>query len=84
MQRIKAWRDWFEGLGDGLIEGGNGTVIHHEGDHSFGGYCLLEVVSLNDAITCARDCPILAAGGRVELLELGERGSVLKLWPDSN
>ena len=72
MCRLRAWRNWFEGLGESLVEGGNRTVIHHRGSYSYGGYCLLQVADINEAIVSAQDCPILNDGGRVELLELGD------------
>ncbi|WP_461482083.1 YciI family protein [Porticoccus sp.] len=60
-------------MGDRLLDGGNGTVTNHHGDHSFGGFCVLEVADRDEAIATARNCPILASGGRVELMELGEQ-----------
>ncbi|WIO74121.1 hypothetical protein QP938_12570 [Porticoccaceae bacterium LTM1] len=80
-QVMEAWGDWFANLGSSVVDGGNpvgisttvtsdGTVLNHGGSNPATGYSMIEAQSLTDAITKAQKCPILAAGGSVELAEI--------------
>ena len=77
---MDTWGNWFGGMGSAVIDGGNpvgecstvnsdGSVVSNGGANPATGYSLIEASSLNDAIAKAKKCPILAAGGTVELAE---------------
>ena len=77
---MDAWGAWFGGLGSAVVDGGNpvgpsstvhsdGSVTGNGGANPATGYSLIEASSLDDAIAKAKGCPILAAGGSVELAE---------------
>jgi hypothetical protein len=77
---LDAWGNWFGGMGSAVVDGGNpvgksstvnsdGSVVSNGGSNPASGYSLIEASSLNDAIAKAKKCPILAAGGSVELAE---------------
>jgi hypothetical protein len=77
---MDAWGNWFGGMGSAVVDGGNpvgksstvnsdGSVVSNGGSNPASGYSLIEASSLNDAIAKAKKCPILAAGGSVELAE---------------
>ena len=75
---MAAWGQWFGSMGKALIDGGNpvgksstvrsdGTVVHDGGANPASGYSLIESPSLEDALAKAKGCPLLAAGGSVEI-----------------
>lgn len=75
---MDAWGAWFGSLGAAIIDGGNpvgpsstvqanGTITNNGGANPASGYSLIEASSLADAQRMARGCPILAAGGSVEV-----------------
>jgi hypothetical protein len=77
---MAAWGTWMEGLGAALTDPGNAfgnsTTVGSDGSTSPGGganpasgYSLLEADSLEAAVTLAKGCPILSAGGSVEVAE---------------
>ena len=77
---LDAWGSWLGGMGAAVVDGGNpvgmsstvnpdGTVTDNGGANPATGYGLIEAADLDDAIAKARGCPILAAGGSVELAE---------------
>jgi len=77
---MKAWGDWFASLGSAVIDGGNpvgmsttvhsdGSVTNDGGSNPAGGYSLIEAGSDEDAVAKAKGCPILSAGGSIELAE---------------
>ena len=77
---LDAWGSWLGGMGAAVVDGGNpvgmsstvnpdGTVTDNGGANPATGYGLIEAADLDDAIAKARGCPILAAGGFVELAE---------------
>ena len=77
---LDAWGNWLGGMGTAVIDGGNpvgksstvnsdGSVSDHGGANPASGYGLFEASSLEDALTKARGCPVLAAGGTVEVAE---------------
>lgn len=78
---MAAWRSWMEGLGNGLVDGGNptmpgktvaanGRVSDGGGSNPLTGYSIIEAQSLDDAVRLSKDCPILASGGSIEVAEL--------------
>lgn len=77
---MAAWGAWMEGLGSALVDPGNATgqskTIHADGSVTIGGganpvtgYTLLETGSLDEAVSLAKDNPILQSGGSIEVLE---------------
>ena len=77
---MDAWGQWLGSMGGDLLDGGNpvglsttvlsdGSVVSHGGANPVSGYSLVEASSVEDAIAKAKGCPILAAGGSVELAE---------------
>ncbi len=77
---MAAWGVWMQGLGGALTDPGNAfgnsTTIQSDGSTSPGGganpatgYSLLEADSLDAAVAMASSCPILEAGGSVEVAE---------------
>lgn len=77
---MDAWGQWMGGMGAAVVDGGNpvgmsttvnpdGSVTDNGGSNPASGYGLFEASSLADAIAKAKGCPILGAGGSVELAE---------------
>lgn len=74
---IAAWTAWFQGMGTALRDLGKpvfsrATVGDSPDGPQLGGYSLVTADSLDEAVTLAKGCPILAAGGGVEVGELAE------------
>lgn len=77
---MAAWGAWFGGLGSAVIDAGNpfaaSTSVSSDGSVNGGaragltGYSVLEAPSLEEAAALAKDCPILAAGGSVDVYEV--------------
>jgi hypothetical protein len=77
---LDAWGSWLGSMGAAVIDGGNpvglsstvkpdGSVADDGGANPASGYGLVEAADKADAIAKAKGCPILAAGGSVELAE---------------
>lgn len=77
---LDAWGQWMGSMGAAVIDGGNpvgmsstvnpdGSVTDNGGSNPASGYGLFEATDLDDALAKARGCPILEAGGTVELAE---------------
>ena len=75
------WGNWLGGMGAAVVDGGNpvgmsktvhpdGTVSNDGGSNPTSGYGLFEADDDDDALTKAKGCPILKAGGSVELAEV--------------
>ena len=77
---MAAWGAWLGGLGDAVADAGNPggatRVVASDGAVSDGGsasptgYSLISAASLEAAVDAARGCPVLAAGGMVEVTEI--------------
>ena len=72
---IAAWNAWFQGMGSQLRDLGKpvfnrATVGDSGGGGRLGGYSLVTAENLDEALTLAKGCPIVAAGGAVEDGEL--------------
>lgn len=78
---MDAWGAWFGSMGAAVVDGGNpvgksttvhggGKVANDGGSNPTSGYSLIEAKDVNDAIAKAKGCPILQAGGSVELAEV--------------
>ena len=77
---MDAWGQWFGSLGSAVVDGGNpvgksstvqsnGSVVDNGSSNPVSGFSLIEASNVDDAVTKAQGCPILAAGGSVELAE---------------
>ena len=70
------WTDWFELLDSSVVDLGQpvvqrSTVGNCEAGTVLRGYSLIETDSREAALNLARECPLVAAGGGVEVGELG-------------
>jgi len=75
---METWMAWFGTLGAAVLDGGNpfgaSTAIASDGSSTaatagLSGYSILSADSLSAAATLAKGCPILPAGGSVEVYE---------------
>jgi hypothetical protein len=77
---MDAWIAWFGTLGDAVVDGGNptgaaktvssdGSIIAGGGANPLNGYSVLTATDLDAAVGLAKGCPILIAGGSVEVAE---------------
>jgi len=78
---IKDWTDWFDSLGENLVDAGNPTTpmaktITSDGAVSDGapgemvtGYSIIQADSLDAATEATKSCPQLKAGGKVIVYE---------------
>jgi len=77
---MNAWGKWFGSMGSAVLDGGNpvgasstvksdGSVVSNGGANPASGYSLIEASTIKDALEKAKGCPILAAGGSVEVAE---------------
>jgi|SRR4051794_12944677 hypothetical protein len=77
---MKAWMGWFGQLGAAVVDGGNpvgksttvknGSVTGNGGANPVSGYSIIEASSADDAVAKAKGCPIISAGGSVEIAEI--------------
>ena len=78
---MQAWGGWLGSLGGDVVDGGNpvgasttvlsdGSVQHDGGSNPASGYGLFSASDLEDATAKAQGCPVLAAGGSVEIAEI--------------
>ena len=75
---MEVWMSWFGQLGAAVVDGGNpfgaSTAVAADGSSTAAtsgltGYSVLSADSLAAAADLAKGCPILAAGGSVEVFE---------------
>ena len=77
---MDAWGQWFGSMGAAVVDGGNpvgmsstvnsdGSVVGNGGANPVSGYSLVEASDIDDAVSKAKNCPILTAGGSVEVAE---------------
>ena len=82
-QVMKAWMDWLGNMGEGVIDLGApvglSSTVHPDrsvtgdgGSNPASGYGIISAVDLDDAHAKAKGCPILDAGGTVEVAEIHE------------
>lgn len=78
---MDAWGSWMGAMGSAVVDGGNpvgmsttvqpdGSVEDNGGSNPASGYGIFEAADLADATAKAKGCPILGAGGSVELAEI--------------
>jgi len=77
---MDAWGQWFGSMGAAVIDGGNpvgksstvrpdGSIANDGGANPVSGYSPIEAPNLDDAHKKAKGCPLLAAGGSIEVAE---------------
>jgi len=76
---MEAWMNWFGGLGDAVVDPGNpfgaacgvgtGGSVREVGASRLGGYSVISAGSLSEAADMAKGCPVLGAGGGVDVYE---------------
>jgi hypothetical protein len=77
---MDAWGAWFGSMGAAVIDGGNpvgpsstvkpdGSLVTGGGANPASGYSLIEAASLADAHKKAKGCPLLKAGGSIEIAQ---------------
>lgn len=77
---MDAWGQWFGSMGSAVVDGGNpvgvsstvnddGSISNDGGANPASGYSLVEASDIDDALAIAKGCPILSAGGSVEVAE---------------
>jgi len=77
---MDAWGAWLGSLGAAVVDGGNavgksstvkpdGSLVGGGGANPISGYSLIEASSLEDAHKKAKGCPILKAGGSIEIAQ---------------
>jgi len=77
---LDAWGQWLGSMGAAVIDGGNpagmsktvhpdGSVTNDGGSNPVSGYSLIEAADDDDAVAKAKGCPVLEAGGSVEVAE---------------
>jgi len=75
-----AWGAWFGSLGAAVIDGGNpvgksytvradGSLVSDGGTNPSSGYSLIEAANVEDAHKKALGCPLLRAGGTIEIAQ---------------
>lgn len=80
---MQEWMGWFGTLGGAVVDGGNpvgqaktvasgGAVRDGGGANPATGYSILQAADIDAAVTMAKGCPILAAGGSVEVADIIE------------
>ena len=78
---LDAWGNWLGSMGAAVIDGGNpvgrsstvnpdGSVTDDGGANPASGYSLIESADFDDALAKAKGCPILQAGGSIEVAEV--------------
>lgn len=77
---MAAWGEWYGRLGAAVVDGGNpvgmartmspdGSVADGGGVNPVSGYTIIAAADLDAAVEMARGCPILNAGGSIEVCE---------------
>jgi len=78
---MAAWGAWFGAMGEAVVDPGNpvgmsstvnadGSVADNGGSNPASGYTTIAADSLKQALDHAKGCPILEAGGSVEVAEI--------------
>ncbi len=76
---MTAWTNWFGGLGSAIVDPGNpfgpskavdaGGSVSESAPSGLTGYSVLTAESLDAVTELSKGCPVLAAGGSVEIYE---------------
>ena len=83
-----AWASWQLELGARLKDRGNPgfaacSLGARVADTTLGGYSLIRAGRLDAAVALARGCPMLGAGGAVEICELTSHDERFDQWLDT-
>ena len=79
-QVMAAWEAWYGQLGAAIVDGGaptgqaktvapDGSVSDGGGTNPVSGYTVISADDLDKAVALAKSCPILSAGGTIEVAE---------------
>jgi hypothetical protein len=81
---MEAWMGWFGELGASVVDGGNPFAaskaiapngsVRDGGSAKLTGYSIVDAASLDDAVTKAKGCPVLASGGSIDVYETMDVG----------
>ena len=70
---MAAWEAFLGGMGDHVVDPGNAfgasSAVKGSATSGASGYSVVSAGSLEEATTHAKGCPIIAAGGNVEVYE---------------
>jgi len=76
---MEAWMSWFGSLGEAVVDVGNpfagpsctvtASTMTEGGAAELGGYSIITAEDIADAAAKAKGCPVLLAGGGVEIYE---------------
>ncbi len=76
---MAAWGAWFGSVGEALVDGGNpfsvATSVASDGSvgapipNELTGYSIVNAADLDGAVAIAKGCPVLGAGGIVDVNE---------------
>jgi hypothetical protein len=79
---MAAWGGWFQNLGSAVVDAGNpfgpsnavatDGAVSEGGPSGLTGYSVVAANDLGAATELAKDCPVLAGGGTVEVYETFE------------
>jgi hypothetical protein len=77
-QVMAQWEAWYAELGESIVDGGNpfgqtrnvdSTGVTGPNDSPVSGYTVITAADIDAAVAAAKGCPILGAGGSVEVAE---------------
>jgi hypothetical protein len=81
---MEAWMGWFGQLGQSVVDGGNpfgeskaiaaDGSVRDGGTAGLTGYSIVDAASLDDAVTKAKGCPVLASGGSIDVYQTMDVG----------
>lgn len=74
------WNAWYGQLGESIVDGGaptgqaktvssDGSVTDGGGANPISGYTVVSANDIDSAVSLAKGCPILSAGGTIEVAE---------------
>ena len=75
---MQAWMDWYEQLGDKLVDRGNPPMIEKQiapdgsvsdDSGSINGYLIISAETLDEAVAIARGCPVIQGGSTLQVVE---------------
>ncbi len=77
--QMAKWGQWFGQLGSAVVDGGvptgiaktvsSGGSVSDGGSRSLTGYSIVSAENLDSAVELAKGCPVLEAGGAVDVYE---------------
>lgn len=75
-----AWKEWSAGLGNAVVDPGlpvgpsmtvniDGSISEGGGSNPISGITIVQAETMDEALTMAKACPHVAAGGSIEVAE---------------